>query len=147
MKEDMDGRGKNLVLYLAQKAQEEGVFLGITRLIKMVYLVDLAYAENYGETYTGYDWIFHHYGPYAREVEEAVKDFITEEKADNLTIRRINYTGLQVQVPPEVKELADDVFGSWARASLDDLLDYVYSSLPMRAVSCRGEKLNLTLGH
>jgi len=140
-------RGNNLVLYLAQKAMEEEVFMGLTRLMKMVYLVDLAYAEKHGKTYTGFDWFFHHYGPYAREVEAAVKGFIKEDEIDGTMVKEIVYRGKEVSIPnPEVEELADDAFYSWARESLDDLLDYVYSTLPMRIVSERGERLDLTVG-
>ena len=43
--------------------------LGPIHLVKYTYLADLAYAASHeGETYTGGNWRFHHYGPWEPEV-------------------------------------------------------------------------------
>ncbi|MEA5113980.1 MAG: hypothetical protein VB050_08110 [Geobacteraceae bacterium] len=43
--------------------------LGPIHLIKYVYIADLAYAERKGgQTYTGVDWTFYKFGPWAEEV-------------------------------------------------------------------------------
>lgn len=138
----------NLVLYLAQKAREEGLNIGPIRLMKMVYLIDLVYAERYGKTYTDFNWIFGKcFGPVAEEVNSIIKEYVVEEDFDGITVRRVKYTGSKISLDENsgIKEIADDIFYLWAEESLDDLLDYVYSTLPMRVVSGRGEKLDLAL--
>jgi hypothetical protein len=45
-----------------------------TRLMKFVYLADLAYAEAHeGATYTGADWQFLHFGPWSAAVNDAIE--------------------------------------------------------------------------
>lgn len=48
--------------------------LGPIHLLKYVYLGDLAYAEkNAGQTYTGADWEFYHFGPWSQPVHDRIE--------------------------------------------------------------------------
>jgi hypothetical protein len=42
--------------------------LGPIHLLKFIYLADLAFSQDEGKTFTGADWTFHHFGPWAPEV-------------------------------------------------------------------------------
>lgn len=53
--------------------------LGPIHLIKYVYLVDLDYAKfNNGQTFTGVDWVFHHFGPWSVDVFQQLDDALAE---------------------------------------------------------------------
>jgi hypothetical protein len=48
--------------------------LGPIHLIKYAYLADLAYAQhNGGETFTGTEWTFHHFGPWSAVAFERIE--------------------------------------------------------------------------
>jgi hypothetical protein len=67
---------------LALAAQEDDIYdrqLGPIHLIKYVYLADLAYATvNNGQTYTGVNWQFYHYGPWAETVWNQLDPALSE---------------------------------------------------------------------
>lgn len=42
--------------------------LGVIHLLKLLYLADFAFAQAHkGETFTGIDWYFHHFGPWNKD--------------------------------------------------------------------------------
>lgn len=41
---------------------------GRSRLIKLVFLLDYVSREKFGRRVTGYDWVYHFYGPYSRDL-------------------------------------------------------------------------------
>jgi len=44
--------------------------IGKTRLIKLLYLLDIENYKSYQRIFTELDWIFYKYGPYAFEIEK-----------------------------------------------------------------------------
>jgi len=61
------------ILAVASQNDPGGKKLGPIHLIKYVYLADLAHAERTcGNTFTGVNWSFYHFGPWAREVWERI---------------------------------------------------------------------------
>lgn len=60
--------------------------LGPIHVIKYVYLGDLAYAEQNGETFTGTPWRFHHFGPWAAEVFDRIQPAAQAAGADELQV-------------------------------------------------------------
>ncbi len=134
--------------------------LGPIHLIKYVYVADLAHARHHqGATFTGADWTFYKFGPWAQPVHARIptalkalgadeKIFQSEyEDRENWTrwCRRDEYLLEQRdrQLPFEVRvELRRCVhtFGHDTPA----LLDYVYKTRPMLAAA-PGERLNFAL--
>jgi len=48
--------------------------LGMIHLIKYLYLADLAYSEHHnGEIFTGLNWKFYHFGPWAKELYQRIE--------------------------------------------------------------------------
>lgn len=70
-----DARLRHLIQYALAVAAEEPFpdnSLTTTALMKYVFLGDLAYAQRHGESFTGANWIFHYFGPWAASVGEAM---------------------------------------------------------------------------
>jgi hypothetical protein len=130
------------ILAILREAHEHGVApLLRTTLHKFVYLLDLYMAEeSHGKTFTGADWRFHHFGPFAVSVSEAVDHLAAEkclfiehrESADSdaefqlCTIWKGDGQSLRdVGVPGSVAlRIASDL-KRYSR-NLPGLLDYVY---------------------
>lgn len=68
--------------YALAVASEQGVQLGPIHLLKYAYLGDLAHAEATGESFTGVEWRFHKFGPYARAAEERIVPAMVAVRAD-----------------------------------------------------------------
>lgn len=73
----MDVKKVDLIIqYALALASEADDFrdreLGPIHLVKFVYLADLAHAQQTGSTFTGVEWRFHHFGPWAVEVFQRI---------------------------------------------------------------------------
>ncbi len=61
---DMSG----LISYVVARALDRGVTPNRTKLVKLLYLIDVDRVRSRQEPLTGYEWVFFHYGPYAFEL-------------------------------------------------------------------------------
>ncbi|MBL8934242.1 MAG: hypothetical protein JNM69_06805 [Archangium sp.] len=75
-------RVEEVFQYALALASEQSVQLGPIHLLKYAYLGDLAHAEATGESFTGVEWRFHKFGPYARAAEERIAPAMAAVRAD-----------------------------------------------------------------
>lgn len=72
----------NLIQFVLGLADQEEDYreraLGPIHLVKYVYLADLIFSECKGETYTGVEWKFHHFGPWSLEIFSRIDPALTE---------------------------------------------------------------------
>lgn len=136
--------------------------LGPIHLLKFVYLADLAFAErNAGKTFTGADWIFYHYGPWAPAVHDriqAVAPAIACETVYTSTRYENDATRWAIADPEEAdeietaaeRELPMVVVSAVRRAvkqfgtDTTGLLHHVYSTAPMLHAAPH-ERLDFTI--
>lgn len=132
--------------------------LGQIHLIKYLYLVDLAHAEeNDGRTYTSLSWKFHHFGPWASEaylrIEPALQaigaiqksipsqydeDFVRWSIQDDELCHRI-----EKEFPLVVTTSVQNYVHRF-NATTEDILHFVYNTWPMLRAK-PGEMLDFTL--
>ena len=147
---------RELIAHVITELIDRSVGFGKTKLIKLLYLMDV---ENYSRrrvTITGLEWRFYHYGPYAPEIEDALRDLELDIPQDSVTIGtghtatvfRPNRQsrprlGAYVSSPAELR-LVDRVISEWGEEDLNPLLNYVYFfTEPMRHAE-RGEILDFS---
>lgn len=134
--------------------------LGPIHLIKYVYLADLAHARrNNGDTFTGIDWRFYKFGPWAQQVNERIEPALAvihadkksfesqyEEREDWVRWNKHDDYLLQTlerKLPTYiVRDLRRDIhkYGK----DTPSLLDYVYKTKPMLSAA-PNEYLDFTL--
>jgi hypothetical protein len=122
-----------------------------TKLVKLVYLIDVARAEGLGRTLTGLRWRFLHYGPYAPELGSALEELESREAifggsfGDATLYRGARDVPDAGNWPASVCMSVDRVVDEWAGAELNKLLDHVYfHTTPMQGVR-RGEDLDFSI--
>lgn len=130
--------------------------LGPIHLLKFLYLADLAYASSEGESFTGTQWRFHKFGPWAVEafqriqpaaqaVHAAERRFVSSTKEEGIRWRVTNSClaeELESRLPwPVAREVRRTVrqFGN----DTTELLHFVYRTPPMLKAA-PGEALELT---
>ncbi len=127
-----------------------------TKLLKLLYLLDIESYRKTQTTLTGFDWTFYLYGPWSGQYEDTLA---AAESADRIRIAPpaygdegatfINPTGAKVQLsqpfPNIVQELtAKRIIEAWANRPTGELLDYVYfHTAPMRDAK-RNEPIDFT---
>lgn len=134
---------KPLIRYIVDQVNEQGGSVGRTALMKLVYLVDVEHCRQYGKQATGLKWRFHHYGPFAAELDADVLSLGLDVDEDvfrgtvgNRPVSGYRYrrTGDWRQIESAfnsrydapVKRCVDQVVKQWALDSLPTILDYVY---------------------
>lgn len=131
--------------------------LGPIHLLKYVYLADLAHAEkNQGESFTGTDWCFYHYGPWATDLHgriepaleaiQAQRKVVQSNRYDNDFIRWVLtddelHASLEKELPRAVTSAIRKYVRKFGKDT-GELLNFVYTTRPMRGAA-PGEPLVL----
>ena len=152
---------KPLIGYIVDQVNEQGGSVGRTALTKLVYLVDVEHCRQYGKQATGLKWWFHHYGPYAAELQPQIQSLgldadedVFSGKIGNRPVSGYRYRkvgdwkeihrAFNSQYDASVKRSVDRVVDQWALDSLPTILDYVYfETEPMQDVK-RGDYLDFS---
>lgn len=133
--------------------------LGVIHLIKLLYLADVAYAEQHaGASFTGIPWVFYHFGPWCQAAYLEVERVLSQLA---ITPRRFQAREFEVKryvLPPdhwlkgEAEELGRgipvEVYSACRRSirlfgsDTESLLHHVYKTPPMLQAA-PGEQLDL----
>ena len=145
----------SLITHIATKLADMGIGFGKTKLVKLIYLVDV---ENYRarrETLTGLEWVFYHYGPYSFGIDEALDELafdIPQESAATVgghaaTIFKPGRgvkSRLGERIPTSQLRLVDRVISEWGETELNPLLNHVYFYTEPMKDAARGETLDFS---
>tara|TARA_R110001592_G_scaffold6045_22_gene32894 strand:+ start:1091 stop:1804 length:714 start_codon:yes stop_codon:yes gene_type:complete len=148
-----------LVQALLNIAQEQGFNgLTITSLTKLIYLADVYYArKNNGETYSGTEWKFHHFGPYSYQLSEYIENKIPNVRVETGETHNQGHSFKLIKLSDYSKTstMQDTQLGIGITStlqsnvksfsgSLNSLLEYVYfHTEPMKGAT-PGDKLDFT---
>ena len=150
-----------LLNYIIDQTNQQGGAIGRTALTKLVYLIDLEHYKRHGKQATGLQWQFHHYGPYAPELQSQIQSMGLHADEAQFTTKSPNrqISGYRYQNPGDwretqrafntaydasVKRCVDQVVEQWALEPLPTILDYVYfETEPMQDVK-RGDFLDFS---
>lgn len=141
---------RNLLLYIVDQLQDMESPISTIRLVKFLYLIDLDYYNQHGQTLTGINWFMYTYGPYFFEWSDLVKSIGFDLETEEVKTPRGH--GLVYRTRPQslgtlsigVRGLADRVLKQRADDDLEELLERVYDTLPVKH-GVRGHPLDFTL--
>ncbi len=139
---------RSLIAYIVARARERDITLNRTKLVKLLYLIDVERVRGRGRPLTGLRWIFFHYGPYAYELI----DTLTEMEGRELVASPWHDSVLYRAAPgaPDgddwnagPRRTVDHVIERFAPLDLNELLDYVYFRTEPMTNAAREQPLNL----
>lgn len=109
---------------------------GRTRLMKLIYLADLAWAAEHGQPYTEAHYYRWNHGPFSQELlralewmdgVEIVETSVPWERGETLQYRSGARTRLDdIELAPDFKASLDAIGARWGNRPLRELLDHVY---------------------
>lgn len=114
----LDARRTDLLLqYILIAAAQEDDWrdreLGPIHFLKYAYLGDLAYAERHnGETYTGAEWQFYHFGPWQAQVHDRIEPALAAISAERKMLPSARYEDFVRFSAPRGHEL-ESVSNDW----------------------------------
>lgn len=130
-------RLKDLIVYLIDNMPHS---IGRTGLVKIIYLFEHYHFLAFGKQYTNIKFIRHYYGPYSYAIPEAMRELIgviNEETYFTQYGEAYCYslqTAYDYDLPEPQRYLADFVISVVAHKTLNELLEYVYSTPPMEKI-------------
>jgi len=142
-----------LIQAVLTRARERGGYVNNTKLVKYLYLFDVAAVRRRGETLTGFGWIFYHYGPGTPEFEDLYRELRT---SGAITVRPgdradIETEFLSAPVTVDLGDIVEDttlefmlkhIVDEWADVRLGEMLDFVYFHTEPMLNASRGERLD-----
>jgi hypothetical protein len=144
----------DLVLAVLGEAANAGVSLSKTKLLKLLYLIDLEVYRATGRIATRWSWKFLHFGPWTAEYDRALEALsadariaivvIPGDRDRETNLIRTNERERDVFALDEsaIRIAARHVITRWLSRELPEILDYVYfETEPMHAAE-RGATLS-----
>lgn len=142
---------ERLILYVAQRIEDEGAVPSRTKILKILYLIDVEYFRRHRKTLTGWKWVFYKYGPYVFEYPTTLENLNLAglSETEDFTEDGTKFFRYKVQENQNINDLVsvgdrfviDKIIKRWALEDLNLLLNYVYfETEPMKDAE-RGEEL------
>lgn len=144
---------KDILIQILKEAKERGVSIGVTQLVKFLYLTEVESYRLSQERLTHLRWVFYHYGPYALELKDVLSEpeFVKEEFKTRDERDFVRYRVAEQVLPynwkieTRLSLIIKQIIGRWKDEPLENLLDYVYfDTEPMQTVKRRGDELDFT---
>lgn len=145
----------SLIIHIVVELADMGIGFGKTKLVKLIYLVDVEYYRARRKTLTGMEWIFYHYGPYSSEIDAALDELafdIPQESVQTAGGRAAIVFKLAGDLKSRLGEhveiselrLVNRVIGDWGETDLNPLLNHVYFYTEPMKDATRGERLDFS---
>ena len=144
---------KRLILYIVDQIQDQEGIISKTRVVKLLYLIDVEHYRRYGRTLTGLEWICYRYGPYAFAIDSAIRKLGFDLGEEEITTAA-GYPAYayRVEEPQSLTDIVSFAVQSmigrkikqWALEDTRFLLDYVYTATEPMQYATFGHKLDFS---
>jgi uncharacterized phage-associated protein len=141
---------RKVIMYFLKRAEEEHFSVGMVRITKLLYLLDVEYYRDNGSIFTGFNWIYYKYGPYTAEIEDVLSQvgIKLEEEAISSTksIKRLTVSEsvAAYSVDTHLENYLHRIWTAWGMESLPRLLDFVYFETEPMLDAKRDEQLDFS---
>jgi len=148
----MNPKLTKLIPAIVSAVRERQSYVTKTKLLKLLYLFDLAWYRKHRETYTGFNWIFYLLGPWTDEYDPVLDVMYSNEYlrkrtgSDNFDTNFIDtdeqiFTN-QLFDTRDDERIFEDVLRTWGDKTTPEILDYIYFRTEPMADAERGKPIN-----
>lgn len=126
-----------LANFICSRSMELNSYITKTKLLKILYLIDIEYYRKHNSTFTEFSWIYYDYGPWAyeyikvyNEIESSM-DFIIDKievprVAEVIRCPSVEY-GVSSFFPDPLESISFRYFiDHWIQKDLNEILNHVY---------------------
>lgn len=146
---------RSLITYVISRLADLEATFGKTKLVKLLYLIDVEFYRACTRKLTDFEWIFYYYGPYADTIDSVLKQLELDIPQENV-VTTSGYKAKIFKAPKYLttefeneasylqKSIVDGVLNEWGLEDLNPILSHVYfHTEPMRDAQ-RGELLDFS---
>lgn len=147
-------RLRKLTAFVIDKVREESGSLPKTKLVKLLYLIDVNAVRRLGRPITGIEWRYWHYGPYSPEIESAIGnvlgreanelEIITKDGRRILTYEPVEPQAIEQEFGLEERLVVYGTLKTWAVEELRSILNFVYFETEPMLEAEWGRRLDLS---
>jgi hypothetical protein len=140
-----------LMTLLLSLANQEGIQVGKTKLVKLLYLLEVEFYRENRQRLTDLKWVFFHYGPYpvglddlleSPDIEVLPRRLTDGRRFEEVTVADAGQSGAGFD--PALERLARRVVDNWGGLELSHLLNYVYFETEPMMHAVRGDVLDFS---
>jgi len=148
---------ETLVLAILSLIQSTQGFATKTKLLKLLYLVDVERYREAGHTATGFTWKFHKYGPWTAEYDHVIENLrerdlisITPGTKPDLDTQFVRATIADRDYlsdlgwPFRQQQILRRIVKTWADRPTGEILDYAYFHTEPMVQAGRGRELDFS---
>jgi hypothetical protein len=140
---------------IASYVAEHDSFLTKTKLLKLLYLLDVEYYRIHRQTFTGFKWKFFHLGPWAAEFEVLLNEAVLSGALyERYGKHETPFLKAPAFVDPSrvfsgVKDelILRSMLSTWGTADTNQILDEVYFGTDPMLKGIRNEPLDFSVIH
>lgn len=151
----MDPKLKLLIPALVSYITSKGSYVTKTKLLKLLYLIDVEYFRANRTLYTGFSWKFFHLGPWAPEFDSAIQNLTnagvileTQSSRPDYDVKFFStdqpydlwrlFSSHKEELPVRI------VLNTWAESSTAEILDHVYFNTEPMEYGVRNTRLDFS---
>ncbi len=149
----MDQRLADLLVAIVSYVTTHDGYVTKTKLLKLLYLLDVEFYRAHGQTFTGFKWKYFHLGPWTGEFDPLFKDLISQgalvedvrerPEYDTRFLRASNAVDLRKPFDSYKDEaLLKILLDTWGPSTTGEILDYVYFRTEPMEHGIRNENLD-----
>ena len=143
----------SLITHTIVHLADRQIGFGKTKLVKILYLIDVENYRRRRRTLSSLEWRFYHYGPYAFAIDDALEDLefdIPQESIEtgggrDAIVFRPDWN-LRSRLGSYIRSgelsLVNRILREWGEVELNPLLDHVYFNTEPMKDAKRGEILD-----
>jgi hypothetical protein len=147
----MAGNVIEIIKQILNEAKKMDTTLGSTKLVKLLYLIDVEYYRYHNQKATNLQWRFYHYGPYALELSTLLQgpdleiediELEGEKLFKKIELKYENDRG--VNLDPIINVITNAVVQEWCTKDLNQILNYVYFDTEPMIYAKKGDILDFS---
>jgi len=145
---------QRLIVHIADFVGEVGGDLPKTKLVKLLYLIDTNFYRYFRRILTEARWFYYLYGPYAHEIDSAIRSIEGYDLAESQFLSRRGRKGFAYKatieedlrdiLPLDGRQVVYNTLRRWAIEDLNSILDHVYFDTPPMKGARFGEFLDFS---
>jgi hypothetical protein len=151
----MNDRIAELIPAVVSYVTKQGGYVTKTKLLKLLYLIDVDFYRAHRTTLTGFQWKYFHLGPWTNEVDPILEELVAASSLQETRSDKSEYETrfFHSSEPPDLGKLFNTfkdeaivkiVLDTWGNRTTAEILDYVYFQTDPMEHGIRNERLDFS---
>jgi len=144
-----------LLAAIVSYVTEHGGYVTKTKLLKLLYLLDIEFYRAHGKIFTGFQWKYFHLGPWTKEFDPLLDSLITKGTLTEHMIERAEFDTKVLRASDSIdlrkpfdsykdEAILKSILDTWGPSTTGEILDHVYLRTEPMEYGVRNEKLDFT---